>query len=262
MNENNENKQIEIDENAHTYKTIEAKPVFYPDDANFFFKNKLLLFITKFLVFIVGIFLIPFGYLFLGLRVKGKKKIKSVKKQGAIIISNHVHPLDSFYLVLTRQSKRIWVTSLMSNMGLPFFGKFVRLLAAVPIPETREGLRNFSKQMAVKLEKGDQVVIFPEAALKPFCDHIRPFKKGAFTLAMRNDVPIIPVVYTFHRAKGPFKWIKRKPCIHLNYLDPYYPPKDGSRAQNLEKAMNDLNKIMSDFFNETTTYNYVKKEKK
>lgn len=262
--ENNETKEEKvIDENAHQYHTVDAKPVVLKDDYNFFFRSKFKYFASRVLIVFIGIFFVPFIHIFNGFRVKGKKNYKKIKKQGCIFISNHINPGDAFFIGLSLLRRRVYFTSLQSNLGLPFgFGNFIRIMGAVPIPEKVSQMPKFRRQLIEELERGRKVTIYPEAALIPFCDHIRPFKKGAFRLALVENTPILPIVFTYRKPKGLYRLWRRKPCLTLNFLEPYYPTTEGSHAERIDKAMNELHEKMSNFFNENTTYFYHKKEKK
>ena len=252
-----------IDENAHTYHTVDAKPVVLKDNYNFFYQSKFKYFMSRFMVILVGVICFPFIWLFTGLRAKGKKNYRKIRKQGCILISNHINPGDAFFTAWRLMRRRVYVTSLQSNLGLPFgFGKMIRIMGAVPIPEEKKQIPRFREQFIKEIEKKRKILIYPEAALIPFCDHIRPFKKGAFRLAIVENTPILPIVYTYRKPKFLYRLFRRKPCLTINYLEPYYPPTEGSHAYRIEKTMNDLHDEMSDFFNEHSTYFYHKKEKK
>lgn len=268
MEENNnvvteEKKEEIVDENAHTYHTVDAKPVKLKDNYNFFYRSKFKYFMSRFIMIFVGILFYPFIWLFTGLRVKGRKNYKKIKKQGCILISNHINPGDAFFTGWTLMRRRVYITSLQSNLGLPFgFGKLIRIMGAVPIPEEKKQIPRFRKQFLEEIEWKRKILVYPEAALIPFCDHIRPFKKGAFRLALVDDTPILPIVYTYRKPKGLYRIWRRKPCLTLNFLEPYYPSNEGSHAERIDRAMNDLHELMSNFFNEHSTYFYHKKEKK
>lgn len=259
-----ENKQNEVNnENEHTYQTVKAKKVVLKDNYNFFPKNFFKRFFSRLFCKFCSFFAFPFCFVFMGVRVKGRKNYHKTKKQGTIIISNHIHPMDSFLIAFSSFNHRTYVTSLQSNLGLPFgMGWFIRSIGAVPIPEEPKQMIRFTRQFVDTLNKKRKIVIFPEAALHPFCDHIRPFKQGAFRFAILGDAVILPVVWTFHKPKGLYKLFRKKPCLTLNYLEPYHINREGSRAQIAERANNDLFEIMSKFFNEHTNYKYIKKEKK
>lgn len=239
-----------MDNFEHTYQTVKAKEVVLPDNYNFFYKSKFKRFFSKISVYFSCLWMI-FPKIHYGYRVKGRKNLK---KGGGILIANHIHPLDAFFSTTTLFRKRVWVTSLQSNLGLPFgWGRYIRITAMVPIPDKITQLKSFRDELVSSLEKGDYVTIYPEAVLKPFCDHIREFKKGAFTFAMLSDKPITPIVYTFRPRKGIRKLFGKKPLITLNILPPYSVEKKSSKNETLQTAMQEIHKIMSDFFNENTT---------
>ena len=65
--ENNETKEEKvIDENAHQYHTVDAKPVVLKDDYNFFFRSKFKYFASRVLIVFIGIFFVPFIHIFNG----------------------------------------------------------------------------------------------------------------------------------------------------------------------------------------------------
>ena len=238
----------------HTYKTVKAKEVVLPDDYPFFFKGKIKRFFCKIVTCSAWILTKIIGIHY-GFRIKNKKNLK---KGGGIIIANHIHPMDAFFTTTSFMSKKIWITSLQSNLGLPFgWGRYIRLAAMVPIPDKITQLKSFRDQLVQSLDRGEYVNIYPEAVLMPFCDHIREFKKGAFTFAMLSDKQIYPIVYTFRKRKGIRKLFGKKPLITLNVLPAYNVIKKESKNETLLTAMNDLNKIMSDFFN---TNSEIKKD--
>lgn len=258
-----EEKSEVIDENAHVYHTVDAKEVNLKDDYVFFPKNHFWNFISRFSIIFLGILVMPWNIIVNGYKIKGKKNYRKIKKGGAVLISNHVHPGDAFFTGWVLMNERVWVTTLQSNLGLPYgFGKFLRLMGCAPLPEKKNLLVNFRNEFKVEIEKKRKILVYPEAALIPFCDHLRPFKKGAFRLATLCDAPILPIVYTYRKPKGLRRIWRRKPCLTVNFLEPYYLPTEGSHADIIAKSMDDLHNIMEKFFNENTTYHYHKKEKK
>lgn len=237
----------------HTYKTVKAKDVVLPDNYPFFFKGKIKRFFCKIVTWSAWVLTKILGIHY-GFKIVGKKNLK---KGGGIIIANHIHPLDAFFTTTSFMSKKIWITSLQSNLGLPFgWGKYIRLAAMVPIPDKITQLKSFRDQLVEAIERGEYVNIYPEAVLDPFCDHIREFKKGAFTFAMLSEKPIYPIVYTFRKRHGIRRLFGKKPLITLNVLPAYNVKKQASKNDTLKVAMDELHKIMSDYFNE---YSEIKK---
>ena len=75
------------------------------------------------------------------------------------------------------------------------------------------------------LNNGKTVHFYPEGSLWLYYDKIRHFKNGAFDFAVRNNVPIIPMVFKFDKQKKISNLIKPKTIITLEILKPVYPNK-------------------------------------
>ncbi len=246
--EDNKEKVATYDENLHTFKTIEAKKVYLDDDYYFFKQPWYKRLLNKILMFLVMIFSQPFARFALGYRLKGKKNLKGIK--GAIIVANHIHPIDAFVLCSAFYPKKIFQTMLQTNLGLPG-GKILRSLGGIPIPDRRNLLDRFMKELVWAIEKrGKKVVVYPEAALVPYSNSIREFKKGAFRFATLADAPIVPMVWTYHKPKGLLKLFKKKPCLHLTVLKPYNIERCEKKHETIDKALNEVHEIMNKHFQE------------
>ncbi len=251
----NLNNQVNHSDNEHTFTTIKAKEVYLKDNYNFFSRKWYFVIFTPIFVFILKIF-IRFLYapIFLGFKVKNKKKLKHLKKTGHIFIANHIHPIDSYLLGSFLFPKKVFFTMLESNLGLPFIGKIMRFSGGVPIPTRRSQLHVFESQMKEMLEKKHFVGIFPEAALKPYYPSIRNFQKGAFRFALNAKVAIIPMVFILKKPTGFYKLYKRKPLIQLHILDKYELNEIGNRRETINYHKERLEAIMGEYFNTHSTY--------
>lgn len=237
-------------DNEHTYQTIKARPVKLKDNYDYFNLKWYRRYFSAISVFLVLFFVKIFiGPVFLGFKVKNKKVLKQAKKEknGYIFISNHIHPMDAFLSGSAILTKRLYYTMLMTNLGLPVAGRILKFLGGAPIPEQRSHLRDFRAQMKTVLDKGAWVAVYPEAALKPYCDHIRPFKKGAIRFAEDNDVKVLPMVFVLRKPTGIYKLYKRKPMLHLHILEPYELVKKDSKQETLTYNSNKLHEIMSNY---------------
>jgi len=229
-------KEVKLDENYKLYRT----------NLFFRFRSKLAILICKF------IFFFP-KTLVWGFKVKGKKNKKYINS--SCIISNHTHQMDAFMIVTSISLKRIYITMLETNLGFGIVSGIFRLGGAVPIPRDMKLLKKFNKETKDVINKGYNVLFYPEAALMPFCDHIRNFLPGVFHYSIDTTNKIIPLVITYHKPKGLYKLTRRKkPCIHLNILDPYYIEDLGNKKLTIEKAKTDLEDIMSNYFNKNSDY--------
>lgn len=241
-------------ENEHTYdngfhpKEVKLKDtyVFYRHDFFFRLINRIIFWLTKFFLFFPK--KLVWGY-----RIIGKKNIK--KQKGFLLISNHTHQLDALIISTSLPWKKLYITTLQSNMGFGIISKYFRCGGAVPIPEDIKLFKKFNKETTETLNKGHNILVYPEAALMPYCDHIRSFKPGAFHFALDAKATIIPSVITYHKPKGLYKLTRRKkPCMRYNILPPYTLKDYGNRRITLETAAKELQKIMSDYFEAHSDY--------
>ena len=185
---------------------------------NIFFK----LISNLFYYIIVAPIIFLISKIIFGLRIEGKENLKNIKS-GAISVSNHVQYIDCAMLGLAWFPKRIYYTAKTDGFKMPVVRHLVRLLYAIPIPEKISCKENFYKALDDLLAKNKVVHFYPEASLWPYYNKLRNFKNGAFKIASKNNVPIIPFVFSFRKPTGILKLFKSKPCLTLSVLPPVYP---------------------------------------
>ncbi len=242
-------------ENEHTYDNgFHPHEVHLKDNYKFYRKDLYFRIIRCILVYLTKFFLFFPKKLVWGFKVVGKKNLKGQK--GYVMICNHTHPSDSLDILTALYPRRThYVTTLQSNMGFPLVSTYFRYGGAVPIPDDMKLFKKFNKETVELLKNNGRVLVFPEAALVPFCDHIRPFMQGAFNFAVSANSTIIPCCFTYHKPKGLYKLTRRKkPCMHFNILPPYHIMDMGSRKETTNKVSLDLYHLISDYFNKNSDY--------
>ncbi len=153
------------------------------------------------------------------LKIEGKEHIKNLKR-GAITISNHVLVLDCAMIGIACIWKKVCYTVQETSFQIPFVGKLIQLLNAVPIPNKIAQKKDFIRKVDTRLQKGGIVHFYPEGSLMPYHKELRDFKNGAFDFAVRNQVPIVPIVFQFREPKGIRKLFKTKQDVTLTILEP------------------------------------------
>ncbi len=122
--------------------------------------------------------------------VEGLEKIPG--KGPYVFMSNHQGSYDIFALLGHLPFQFKWLAK-EELFAIPFFGW--TMTAAGYISIDREGSRKTVEainQAARKIREGMSVVVFPEGTRSPN-GSVQPFKKGGFTLAIKSQVPIVPV---------------------------------------------------------------------
>jgi 1-acyl-sn-glycerol-3-phosphate acyltransferase len=111
----------------------------------------------------------------------------------AILVANHQSYFDSFAIVgLTwlLLGRRVWVpTKVKAFQGWPR-GLLHRAWGCIPIDQGQPD--EAYEAIAHLLDRGEVVLLFPEGK-RSESDEMLPFRFGAFNLAARRGVPIVPV---------------------------------------------------------------------
>ena len=240
-------------DNGFHPKEVVLKPnyVFYPRNIFYAILRRFTVLLSKFIFFFPKFFV--WGY-----RLKGRKYKKYLK--GSVLVCNHAFTFDAFCILTALWTKTIDVTTLQSNLGFGLASKYFRAGGVVPIPTDEALMIKFMKETKNILKTRHNVLVYPEAMLMPYCDHIRQFKQGAFYIALNGSSnKIMIAVHTFHKPKGLYKLVRRKkPCIHLNLLPPYEIKDIKNRRERLEVTQREIHQIMSDFFIKNSDYFYEK----
>ncbi len=195
------------------------------------FKHRLM----HFLIYVgIHVIVFPIQKFRYGLKIKGRKNLRKNKKylkNGAITVSNHVYRWD-FLAVYQAVQKKLWYP--VRSVQVESKDKnFIRYTGGIPIPETLAGLRGFNKAFDELHAKKKWIHVFPEACRWDFYEPIRPFIIGAFKMAYRYEVPVIPMVISYREPTGIYKLLKVKhPLITIEVGEPILPVNDKGMSKN------------------------------
>ena len=124
---------------------------------------------------------------------------------GAVIICNHFNAFDNFaiqkiYELSGQEKKRklfkvIREGNYTSYKGL--YGTFFRNCNTLPLSSVYSTMKKFNSAVKKILERGDYILIYPEQAMWWNYNKVRPFKIGAFDMAAKNNVPVLPIFISF-----------------------------------------------------------------
>jgi len=107
-----------------------------------------------------------------------------------VLVANHESGLDVLCLQMLRIPARFLAEHWLFDV--PLSGPLFRRARHVPVEVgDRESGRRALMTAEEALREGTPVAVFPEGALSP--DEMKPFRPGAFVLARRAGVPIVPV---------------------------------------------------------------------
>jgi putative phosphoserine phosphatase/1-acylglycerol-3-phosphate O-acyltransferase len=129
------------------------------------------------------------------LEVEGAENLK--RNQPAIFIFNHQSMLDA--MVLAHLLRRDVVALCKKEMAdNPLVGPLLRTTDTIFVNREKRDQSKLLRQALGVLEEGRSLVISPEGT-RSTLGEIQPFKHGAFYLAKKAGVPVIPIV--LHNVK-------------------------------------------------------------
>ena len=171
--------------------------------------------------------------------VYGIEHLQKVEK-GAVLTCNHFNPFDSFAMeeVFRRsgqsKNKKLYKVIREGNYtNFPgLYGFFFRNCDTLPLSSSNETMEQFIKAVDTILQRKDFILIYPEQSMWWNYRKPKPLKNGAFKLAARNNVPIIPVFITMEDSEvmGEDGFPVQEYIIHIE--EPIYPNEKLSVKEN------------------------------
>lgn len=179
---------------------------------------------------------------FLHMKVKGRRKLKGLKGD-FFIYGNHTQPVgDVFIPALCVLPKRIYTVVSTANYGIPFIGKILPYLGALPVVGSLHGIKELNKAIEERINKNHPIVIYPEAHVWEYYTEIRPFPETSFKYPAKLNKPVIAMTVTYRKSK-----VFKRPVMEV-YLDgPYYATEESvkERTKSLHDRVYDVMKKRS-----------------
>ena len=169
----------------------------------------------------------PAARIRLGLRISGKSNLKKHRDElsrGVVSVCNHVHMWDYIGILCAVKPRRPRLLTWAPNINGES-GGLIRHVGGIPIPEDNvKATKAYLKAIRGLLKDGGWLHIYAEGSMWEYYAPIRPFKQGAAYFACENDVPVLPLAYSY-REPGWFrkKLLRQIACLTLNIGEPVYP---------------------------------------
>ena len=109
-----------------------------------------------------------------------------------ILVANHNSYLDIPCLLVTVPQPLRFMAKI-SLFKIPLFGWGLKAAGFIPIDRKnrKTAVKSFDLA-ATRIRKGNSIVIFPEEG-RSRTREMRPFQRGAFLLALKSELPLLPV---------------------------------------------------------------------
>lgn len=162
-----------------------------------------------------------------GLRINTLGK-ENLENRTYLFLATHQSYLD--IPILTQALPTIRFVYRKSLEGIPFFGSSLKRSHHIAID--REDVRSAMQSIenaAVAISNGASVVVFPEGT-RSLTGEVQEFKRGAFMLALKANVPIVPVaIQGSYKSMKRGSWFVRPQKINVVIGKPIFVDKNMSR---------------------------------
>lgn len=178
--------------------------------------------------------------------VRGIENFLEVKG-GAMLTCNHFNVNDNYAVWRVIKpymgKKKLWKVireGNYTNSPKPF-GMILRNCNTLPLSSNTETMKKFMSAVKVLLERGEKILIYPEQAMWWNYRKPRPHKKGAYRMAVTNNVPVIPFFITMEDSDiiGGDGFPVQEYTVHI--MKAIYPKSELNKNENMEylKAENE-----------------------
>lgn len=203
--------------------------------------------------------------------VIGLENLSNIKS-GAILTCNHFNPFDSFTIEEVfslsgqREKKKLYKVIREGNYTnfSGFYGFLFRNADTLPLSSNTRTMIKFMQASDIILRRGDFILIYPEQSLWWNYEKPKPLKNGAYKLAARSNVPVIPIFITMTDSDiiGEDGFPIKEYYVHIE--EPIYPSQKLSEKENVQIMKNKnfeiWKNIYEEFYGIPLEYTTLKKE--
>src|SRR3954463_1579687 len=127
-----------------------------------------------------------------GIEIRGEGMETIVRAKRYILIANH-HSYFDIPCIFAAIPQPIRFMAKKSLFSIPIFGWAIGRAGFIPIDRKNRRTAVKSFDLAVeRIRKGNTIVIFPEEG-RSRAREMRPFQRGAFLLAIKAQMPMMPI---------------------------------------------------------------------
>lgn len=184
-------------------------------------------------------------HLIWGYRCEGRENLKKYKQlfkeRGCITTCNHAYRWDAVS-VFQATGKSFIIPMFGENMKTKDYWH-MKYVGGVPIPTTMSAMKKYDEAMDKWHASGKYWIhLFPEGIRWDFYKPLKPFHKGAFTMAYRWNCPVLPLYITYRKRTGFYKLTgaANKPLITTHIGTPILPDMTLPRKKAVEKLTKEV----------------------
>lgn len=176
-----------------------------------------------------------------GIRFEGREVLRKYRKEfkgGIISVSNHCYKFDG--VAISYALRHHLYIPMLSDLMTSSNGWALRHIGGIPLPDGSIGAqKRFNECFDILHSKRKWIHVFAEARSWHFYKPLRPFQKGAFTMAYKYNVPIVPMSISYRERTGIHKWFAPKeiPLVTVRIGEPVFPDLTQPRKAETERLL-------------------------
>ena len=162
--------------------------------------------------------------------VEGKENLSALKN-GAVITCNHFSAYDNYILFegIRKELPKKYLYKVIREGNYTSFpglyGFLFRNCNTLPLSSNRRTMMNMLSAVNTLLKRGESILIYPEQGMWWNYRKPRPLKIGAFKMAYRAGVPVLPAFITMRHDDKLDENGYPLQIYTLHILPPIYPDK-------------------------------------
>ena len=174
---------------------------------------------------------------------------------GAVLTCNHFNAFDSFAMQIAVDSAKLKNRKLYrviregNYTSFPgFYGFLMRNCNTLPLSSNHKTLKKFMEATDTLLGRGHLVLVYPEQSMWWNYRKPKPLKNGAFTFAVKNNVPVIPCFITMRDTDlvGDDGFFVQEYTIHIG--KPLEPDRDLPYSKKVQALADENYRIWKEIY--------------
>lgn len=176
-----------------------------------------------------------------GIRVEGREVLRKYRKEfagGVVSLCNHCYRYDGL-AVINALRHTLWTPMLHEHFQGPS-SWFLKHCGGIPLSDgSLSAQKKFNLAFDEIHRRGGWIHVFPEARNWHFYKPIRPFAKGAFTMAYKYGIPVLPLNISYRERTGIYRLLgpAREPLLTVKIGEPIFPDTTQPRKTEVERLL-------------------------
>lgn len=185
------------------------------------------------------------GKIWMGVKVKGKKNIRALRRRGAFVYGNHTQIVDAWSVqCYISRGKRTYIMADSDAISIPFIRPLVMMLGCLPMPDLSHK-DSFIEAVNKRYKQRCLISIYPERHIWPYSTHIRPYPDDSFIYPASLGAPVVATCTTYRPHH--FFPKRRPPKMTIHVSKPFYPDMDKSLAERKKDLRDRVYDFMLDY---------------